>query len=108
MAGNEEKKIPCSHLIFFLILKFCRVGAHYRSSSTGTEQDFQVERIINHHRYKQPRGLAHDISLLKLRQPAQLNRHVGLACLPVSSTGASGQVPDDKICWVTGIDAVAA
>ena len=46
--------------------------------------------------------MAHDISLLKLHQPAQLNRHVGLACLPGASTGSSGQVPDDKICWVTG------
>merc|ERR1719348_2292883 len=34
-----------------------RLGAHYRSSTTGTEQDFQVERIVNHHSYKKPRGM---------------------------------------------------
>ena len=43
--------------------------------------------------------MAHDISLLKLRKPAQLNRAVNLACLP----GSSGSVSDGKMCWVTGI-----
>lgn len=42
--------------------------------------------------------MAHDISLLKLRRPAQINRHVNLACIP----GSSGKVPDGKTCWVTG------
>ena len=58
----------------------------------------EVERIINHHNYKKPRGMAHDISMLKLRKPAQINRAVNLACLPVSS----GEVSDGKMCWVTG------
>lgn len=65
----------------------------------GTEQDFEVERIIPHHSYKQPYGMAHDIAMLKLRRPAQINRAVGMACLP----GSSGRVPDGKRCWVTGI-----
>ena len=80
------------------LFPICRVGAHYRSGNTGDEQDFQVERIINHESYKRPRGMAHDISLLKLRQPAQLNGKVGLACLP----GSSGEVSEGKTCWVTG------
>ena len=64
----------------------------------GTEQDFDVERIVDHHSYKKPYGMANDISLLKLRNPAQLNRAVNLACLP----GSSGNVADGKMCWVTG------
>ena len=42
--------------------------------------------------------MAHDISLLKLRQPAQIGEKIGLACLP----GSSEQVSDGKMCWVTG------
>ncbi|KAL9967916.1 hypothetical protein ACROYT_G026224 [Oculina patagonica] len=75
-----------------------RLGAHYRTSSVGTEQDMEVERIINHPSYKRPYGLANDIAMLKLRNPAQLNRAVNLACLP----GSSEKVADGKICWVTG------
>ncbi|KAK2570101.1 CUB and peptidase domain-containing protein 1 [Acropora cervicornis] len=75
-----------------------RLGAHYRTSNVGTEQDFDVERIVDHHSYKKPDGMANDISLLKLRKPAQLNRAVNLACLP----GSSGSVAAGKMCWVTG------
>lgn len=77
---------------------FFRLGAHYRSGKIGTEQDFQIERIISHNSYKRPYGMAHDIALLKLRKPAQINRAVNLACMP----GSSGKVPDGKRCWVTG------
>ena len=83
---------------YFCFVQFCRLGAHYRTGNVGTEQDIQVERIINHHSYKRPYGMAHDISLLKLRRPAQINRAVNLACLP----GSSGSVQDGKMCWVTG------
>lgn len=57
-----------------------------------------MERIISHQSYKRPVNLAHDIAMLKLRKPAQINRAVNLACLPASS----GQVADGKMCWVTG------
>ena len=53
---------------------------------------------MDHHSYKKPYGMANDISLLKLRKPAQLNRAVNLACLP----GSSGSVAAGKMCWVTG------
>ena len=76
----------------------CRLGGHYRKSNVGTEQDMEVERIIDHHSYKRPYGMAHDISLLKLRSRAQINKAVNLACLPESS----GEVSDGKMCWVTG------
>lgn len=77
---------------------FTRLGAHYRSGKEGTAQDFEVERIISHNRYKRPYGMAHDIAMLKLRNPAQINRHVSLACMP----GSSGEVQVGKTCWVTG------
>ena len=77
------------------------MGAHYRSSTTGTEQDFKVEKIINHKDYKKPRGMAHDIAMLKLDRPAQINETVGLACLPPYSQNVAEI--DDKSCWVTGI-----
>ena len=67
------------------VFLFQRMGAHYRSSTTGKEQDFRVERIISHESYKKPRGLAHDIAMLKLNEPAQINKKVGLACLPAYS-----------------------
>ncbi|KAL9967919.1 hypothetical protein ACROYT_G026227 [Oculina patagonica] len=81
-----------------------RLGAHYRSGTEGTEQDFQIERIISHYSYKQPYGMAHDIALLKLSQPAQINRHVNLACMPSSS----GNVEDGKMCWVTGFGTLSS
>ena len=55
---------------------------------------------MSHPSYKKPYGLANDIALIKLRDPAQINRAVNLACLP----GSSGAVSDGKMCWVTGIN----
>ena len=75
-----------------------RLGAHYRKGNVGTEQDFEIEKIISHSSYRSPFGMAHDIAMLKLKKPAQLNRAVNLACLPSSS----GKVADGKRCWVTG------
>ena len=59
-----------------------------------------MERITSHPSYRRPYGLAHDIALIKLQRPAQINRAVNLACLPESS----GTVSDGKMCWVTGIN----
>ena len=75
-----------------------RLGAHYRTSTIGTEQDLEVQKIIIHQSYKRPYGLANDIAMLKLRNGARLNQAVNLACLP----GSSGKVADGKMCWVTG------
>ena len=87
--------------LFFVFFWIWSLGAHYRSgNAAGTEQDFEVERIINHESYRRPRGLAHDISLLKLSKPAQLTSAVGMACLPESSNSLTEI--DGKNCWVTG------
>lgn len=78
------------------------MGAHYRrESDMSTVQDFEIERIIMHESYKRPFGMSHDIALLKLSTPAQLNKRVALACLPDKSV----DLPIDDInkkCWITG------
>lgn len=85
-----------SHVYFELLIY--RLGAHYRSSNVGTEQDIPVEKIISHHSYRKPYGMAHDIAMVKLSRPATLNKAVNIACLP----GSGGDVADGKMCWVTG------
>ena len=84
---------------------FClhlRLGAHYRlSASIGTEQDFDVVRIIQHERYYTPNRWSNDVALLMLSRPAQLGRGVGLVCLSDSKY----QIPFDDAstkCWITG------
>ena len=85
------------HVDFELLIY--RLGAHYRSSKVvGTEQDIPVEKIISHHSYRKPYGMAHDIAMVKLSMPATLNEAVNIACLPSSR----GDVEDGKMCWVTG------
>ena len=55
-----------------------------------------------HYSYKKPYGLSHDIALLKLSSPAQLNSAVGIACLP--DTSVDLPIDDEsKKCWITGI-----
>ena len=91
--------LRCDNFILFFWI--WRLGAHYRSgNAAGTEQDFRVERIVDHESYGRPRGLAHDISLLKLSEPAQMTRAVGMACLPAYSNDLTEI--DGKNCWVTG------
>lgn len=78
------------------------MGAHYKKGNDATAQDIEIERIIMHRRYKKPFGMSHDIALLKLSAPAQLNRAVGLACLPDKSVDLPTD-DDTKTCWITGI-----
>lgn len=78
------------------------MGAHKKRGNDPTAQDFEIERIIMHYSYKKPYGLSHDIALLKLSSPAQLNSAVGIACLPDKSFALP--IDDErKTCWITGI-----
>ena len=62
-----------SSLYYFL----CRLGAHYRtSSSTGYEQDFDVDKLIVHPSYGSRLHDSHDIAIVKLSRPALLNKYV--------------------------------
>ncbi|EDO37083.1 predicted protein [Nematostella vectensis] len=75
-----------------------RLGAHNRRANLGMEQDIKVEKIIMHPGYRKPVGLAHDIALIKLLKPANLNRHVNLVCLPDAVPAPT----DGTRCWITG------
>ena len=78
------------------------MGAHYRlSSSIGTEQDFDVIKIILHDNYHSPNRYSNDIALLRLSRPAKLGKGVGLVCF----SDPNFQLPfdnSDKPCWITG------
>lgn len=50
------------------------MGAHKRVGDVGTEQDFGVSKVISHASYNSPKQYAHDIALIKLNKPAQLNK----------------------------------
>lgn len=52
-----------------------RLGAHRRVNIVGTEQDIRVSKVITHPSYHKPTRYSHDIALLKLEKPAQLNRY---------------------------------
>lgn len=86
----------------FFFSNFHRMGAHKKRENDPTAQDFEIEKIIMHYSYKKPYGLSHDIALLKLSSPAQLNSVVGIACLP--DTSVDLPIDDEsKKCWITGI-----
>ncbi len=79
-----------------------RLGAHYRSNgSVGTEQDFDVIRIILRKNYNTPNSWSNDIALLQLSKAAKIGKGVGLVCLSDNRF----QLPFDdlhKTCWITG------
>ncbi|CAH3026001.1 unnamed protein product, partial [Porites evermanni] len=75
-----------------------RLGAHRRLNSVGTEQDLRVSKVITHPSYHKPTTYGHDIALLKLEKPAQLNRYVNLVCLPHAVAAPT----DGTKCWITG------
>ena len=73
-----------------------------RVSSVGTEQDFQVEKIISHSSYHSPLRYSHDIAMLKLKKQAALNNAVGLVCVPDDNTPTMPIDNANKKCWITG------
>ena len=78
------------------------MGAHYRlNGSTGTEQDFDVIKIIQHENCYSPNRWSNDVALLKLSKPAKIKKGVGIVCL----SDDNFQLPFDdsnKTCWITG------
>lgn len=77
---------------------FVRMGAHRRDKVYGTEQDFEVVKLVMHPEYHNPKSYANDIALLQLDRPAILNRYVNLACLPERVA----EPADGDKCWTTG------
>ncbi|XP_062861790.1 transmembrane protease serine 3 [Trichomycterus rosablanca] len=56
-----------------------------------------VEKIIYHRRYR-PKGLDHDIALLKLSQRLNFNGFIEPICLP----SFFEEFEDGKMCWISG------
>ncbi|XP_026128210.1 transmembrane protease serine 3 [Carassius auratus] len=63
----------------------------------NTVQSLAVEKIIYHSRYR-PKGLDHDIALMKLVQPLSFNGFVEPICLP----NFGEEFEDGKMCWISG------
>ena len=61
-------------VVFTLSTYLYRLGADRRIANVGTEQDFNVAKIIKHPSYHSPIRFSNDIALLKLDKPAILNR----------------------------------
>uniref|UniRef100_A0A8C1Y905 Transmembrane serine protease 3a n=1 Tax=Cyprinus carpio TaxID=7962 RepID=A0A8C1Y905_CYPCA len=60
-------------------------------------QSLAVEKIIYHSRYR-PKGLDHDIALMKLVEPLSFNGFVEPICLP----NFGEEFEDGKMCWISG------
>jgi secreted trypsin-like serine protease len=76
-----------------------RMGAHYRNKTTGTEQDFDIERIYIHPDYNlYPADYDNDIALIRLKRPAILNSWTQLACLPTDAE----QFAAGTNCYISG------
>jgi len=71
-------------------------GEHDRTFEEGTEQRLMVEKVIIHERFRQ---YHHDIALLKLMEPVDLNlsNYISSICLP----------PEDDIHVFKGVNCIA-
>ncbi len=79
------------------------MGAHYRSyGSVGTEQSFDVVKIIQHEKYNIPYSWSNDIALLQLSKPAKLGKGVGLVCLSDNRFQLPFDDHNNKTCWISG------
>ncbi|XP_068745607.1 MAM and LDL-receptor class A domain-containing protein 1-like isoform X1 [Montipora capricornis] len=95
---SDEYVITAAHCIGSNPFQI-RLGAHKRTTSvTGYEQDFNVSKVITHPLYQFPQRFSHDIAIVKLSKPAQLNRRVHPACLPLV---VPAPVNGER-CWITG------
>ncbi|CAF0905030.1 unnamed protein product [Rotaria sordida] len=67
-------------------------GLHERTNlNTGRTQNIGVSRIFTHEQYSTV-NQAHDIAILRLSQPVQLNEYVRLICLPGADPQESATV----------------
>ncbi|XP_071369381.1 transmembrane protease serine 3, partial [Centroberyx affinis] len=60
-------------------------------------QSLAVEQIIYHARYR-PKGLDHDIALMKLAEPLRFNGFVEPICLP----NFGEKFEEGRMCWISG------
>ena len=69
-----------------------------------TAQELQVNQILMHESYRNPKTFAHDIALLKLSTSANLGEGVGLVCLPDDNF----VLEEGKRCYITGWGTLAS
>lgn len=63
-----------------------------------TRQYFEVSQMYIHEQYQTSSGYGHDIALIRLSRPAELNEAVGVVCLPEQDK----RVSTGKMCYLTG------
>ena len=63
-----------------------------------TRQYFEVSQMYIHEQYQTSSGYGHDIALIRLSRPAELNEAVGVVCLPEQDK----RVGIGKMCYLTG------
>ncbi|XP_078379733.1 chymotrypsinogen B-like isoform X4 [Oculina patagonica] len=69
-----------------------------RIKTEGSEQEFEVKRIVKHRLFSHPVPYENDIALFQLSRPADLSDLVNTACLP----GFLEEVPVGTECYITG------
>ncbi|XP_028391081.1 mast cell tryptase-like [Dendronephthya gigantea] len=77
-----------------------RMGAYFRDTtkSIGSEQDFDVVRILYHPDYNAGARFNNDIALLQLDRDVVRNYKVSFACLPKSNN----DFPPGTMCYIAG------
>ncbi|KAJ7349557.1 Serine protease 56 [Desmophyllum pertusum] len=71
------------------------LGEHHLYQQSGTEQEYSISNVISHPQYNFPK---YDFALMKMKNSATINDHVGTICLPESAT----KLPVGTACWETG------
>lgn len=71
-------------------------GAHRRKGTTDVQQHVKVKAIHKHRGFSMEH-LRHDIAVLQLERPVELNNKVAMVCLP-------SKTPDLRAnCYITGV-----
>ena len=69
-----------------------------RNKTEGSEQKFEVKRIIKHRLFSHPVPYENDIALFQLSRPVTRSDVVKMGCLPEFLE----EVPLRKECYITG------
>jgi len=68
-----------------------RLGEFDFNVNSTFEVDFAVEKIISHSAYNR-RTLAHDIAILKLKEPIKFTNEIQPLCLPPKEIEVNGKL----------------
>ena len=85
-----NKKVTVS---FYLIIT---TGGHRRTGSTSVQQTFRVKTLYKHSGFTM-QNLKHDVAVLQLERPVQLNDKVTTICLPDQDADLKSK------CYITGL-----